>query len=111
MEALGTGGLPIGILPGATFDEIRFSFGPGDRLLLFSDGLSEAENGAGEPFGEDRLRVVGELRAAARGDDGGGEDRERDQRQGGKAGGSRHAPILPEIGPSCAAPGPRNPGV
>jgi serine phosphatase RsbU (regulator of sigma subunit) len=29
---------------------------PGDGLLLFSDGVVEARNGIGEPFGEDRLR-------------------------------------------------------
>jgi serine phosphatase RsbU (regulator of sigma subunit) len=55
VEALGTGGLPIGVLPAAAWEEVRFSFGPGDRLLLFSDGLSEAENSAGEPFGEGRI--------------------------------------------------------
>jgi serine phosphatase RsbU (regulator of sigma subunit) len=55
VEALGTGGLPIGVLPAAAWEEVRFPFGPGDRLLLFSDGLSEAENSAGEPFGEGRV--------------------------------------------------------
>jgi serine phosphatase RsbU (regulator of sigma subunit) len=56
VEALGSGGLPIGVIPGAEWEEVRFPFGPGDRLLVFSDGLSEAEGPQGEPFGEDRVR-------------------------------------------------------
>jgi serine phosphatase RsbU (regulator of sigma subunit) len=58
VDAIGSGGLPIGVLPEAEFDEIRIDFGPGDRLLLFSDGLTEAEDAAGQPFGEQRLREL-----------------------------------------------------
>jgi serine phosphatase RsbU (regulator of sigma subunit) len=31
---------------------------PGDRVLLFTDGLSEARDRAGEPFGDSRLRAL-----------------------------------------------------
>ncbi|TNC66578.1 PP2C family protein-serine/threonine phosphatase [Rubellimicrobium roseum] len=55
VEPLGEGGLPIGVLPGASFDEVRFTFRPGDRLLIYSDGLSEAEDREGHPFSEERL--------------------------------------------------------
>jgi serine phosphatase RsbU (regulator of sigma subunit) len=39
----------------AAYDKQEFDFGPGDRLLVYSDGLVEAENPAGEQFGEERL--------------------------------------------------------
>jgi phosphoserine phosphatase RsbU/P len=31
---------------------------PGDTMVLFSDGITEAMNGAGEEFGENRVRAV-----------------------------------------------------
>ena len=34
---------------------MTFGFEPGDRLLVYSDGLSEAENPSGQPFTEERL--------------------------------------------------------
>jgi serine phosphatase RsbU (regulator of sigma subunit) len=49
------GGMPLGLLPGGTFEEEEVMLAPGDTLLLFSDGLSEAENCASQEFGEDRL--------------------------------------------------------
>ncbi|EYD76382.1 response regulator [Rubellimicrobium mesophilum DSM 19309] len=55
VEMIGDGGLPIGVMRGATFDVVAFGFGPGDRLLVYSDGLSEAENPSGQPFTEERL--------------------------------------------------------
>jgi serine phosphatase RsbU (regulator of sigma subunit) len=44
VRAIGEGGLPIGILRQASFEEVAFDFSPGDRLLVYSDGLTEAEN-------------------------------------------------------------------
>ena len=58
VEALGQGGLPVGILPNADYEEIRFPFGPGDRLVVYSDGLTEAEDGEKQPFGEERLHQL-----------------------------------------------------
>lgn len=55
VEMIGEGGLPIGVMRGASFDEVAFDFVVGDRLLVYSDGLTEAENPAGEPFTEERL--------------------------------------------------------
>jgi sigma-B regulation protein RsbU (phosphoserine phosphatase) len=40
-EFLGHGGVPIGLLPNARFDQIDFRMQTGDRLLLYSDGISE----------------------------------------------------------------------
>ena len=40
-EFVGEGGLPIGLLPDATYDQVEFVMRPGDRLLLYSDGITE----------------------------------------------------------------------
>lgn len=52
---LDTGGLPVGMFPRATYDEQDLILEPGDTLLLFSDGLSEASNPSDEEFGDSRL--------------------------------------------------------
>jgi serine phosphatase RsbU (regulator of sigma subunit) len=56
VEALGDGGFPVGMITEATYERLEFSFEPGDRLLIYSDGLIEAEDAKGEPFSEGRLR-------------------------------------------------------
>lgn len=48
----------VGLLPGAAFAEGRASMEPGDALLIFTDGLVEAENAAGEELGDGRLAEV-----------------------------------------------------
>lgn len=58
VRALGDGGLPVGILRHATYDEIVFDFAPGDRLLLYSDGLVEAEDAEGRFFSQERLEEL-----------------------------------------------------
>lgn len=47
--------LPLGVLEGEIYDQISVAFEPGDLLLFFSDGITEARNPAGEFFGADRL--------------------------------------------------------
>ncbi len=49
--ALEAAGLPIGFFPDADYDEYRVSLRPGDRLYLYSDGVTEAMNGEHEDFG------------------------------------------------------------
>lgn len=39
---VGEGGMPIGLLPQVSFDQYELYLSPGDRLLLFSDGFTEA---------------------------------------------------------------------
>jgi serine phosphatase RsbU (regulator of sigma subunit) len=46
------GGLIVGLLSGATYGSAQINLEPGDRILLVTDGLAEAENSAGEPFGD-----------------------------------------------------------
>jgi phosphoserine phosphatase RsbU/P len=52
---LGNGGMPIGLWPEIEFDCFDISVTPGDRILLYSDGVTECVNGHGEAFGERRL--------------------------------------------------------
>ena len=52
---LGTGGMPIGLWPEIDFDCFDVHLAPGDRILLYSDGVTETINSQGEPFGESRL--------------------------------------------------------
>jgi sigma-B regulation protein RsbU (phosphoserine phosphatase) len=52
---LGDGGSPVGLFPDAEYETIRASFHPGDRLVLYSDGVVECANQHHQLFGEDRL--------------------------------------------------------
>jgi sigma-B regulation protein RsbU (phosphoserine phosphatase) len=49
-------GMAIGAVPDAVYDSGTAALGPGDVLVLYTDGITEAENGAQEMFGEGRLR-------------------------------------------------------
>jgi phosphoserine phosphatase RsbU/P len=52
LEKLGESGLLLGVRTNEAYDESEFQFEAGDRLLLYTDGLTEAENSSGEPFGD-----------------------------------------------------------
>jgi sigma-B regulation protein RsbU (phosphoserine phosphatase) len=49
------GGTLLGILEGAQYEEGVVKLAPGDRVILYTDGISEAMNAEGEQFGEERL--------------------------------------------------------
>src|SRR5271166_4488391 len=49
------GNLPVGLVPGVEFQATKLQLKPGERLLLVTDGVTEAEDAAGEFFGNDRL--------------------------------------------------------
>lgn len=70
VEALnGAGGVALGVMPGAEYPEHTMRLLPGDRLLLYTDGVTEAFNPADEAYGVERLlaevRSHGEGAAAA----------------------------------------------
>jgi len=51
-------GLPIGMFADAEYEETAIDLSPGDRLYLYSDGLTEETNPSGDEFGKDRLKAV-----------------------------------------------------
>jgi serine phosphatase RsbU (regulator of sigma subunit) len=51
-------GMPLGLMPGSTYEEQTFGFQPGDRALLHSDGLSEAHSPGREMFGFHRVAAL-----------------------------------------------------
>lgn len=55
VEWLESSGLPLGILTQASYRESRTSLAPGDLVVLYTDGLTEAENPDEEEFGVARV--------------------------------------------------------
>ena len=55
VERLGMGGPVLGVLAEADYEQASIAMAQGDRLVLFTDGLTEARNAADEEFGEHRL--------------------------------------------------------
>jgi serine phosphatase RsbU (regulator of sigma subunit)/pSer/pThr/pTyr-binding forkhead associated (FHA) protein len=58
LEELLSGGMPLGMFPGASYQSSPLEVNPGDTLVVYSDGLTDAENRAGEDMGEDSLREL-----------------------------------------------------
>lgn len=58
VDQLGNGGLPVGLIPGATWERTVVRLSPGDRLLLTSDGITECPNGSGAELGEEGLAAI-----------------------------------------------------
>jgi len=58
VEELPPGGVVLGRLRRAAYPEITVPVSPGDRILLFTDGIPEALSPGAEMFGEERLRRV-----------------------------------------------------
>jgi len=58
VEQLASGGLPLGIKPDADYREGRTQLLPGDVLVIYSDGVTEAVSPTGEEFGSTRLYEV-----------------------------------------------------
>ncbi len=59
---LGSGGIVLGAIPDACYDEVETRLEQGDWIALYTDGITEARSPAGEMFGQERLL---ELLAAA----------------------------------------------
>jgi sigma-B regulation protein RsbU (phosphoserine phosphatase) len=56
--SLEAGGTPLGLFEGLPYEEGEQPFAPGDALLLFSDGISEAVDGFNQEYGEERLQAL-----------------------------------------------------
>ncbi len=65
VRRLETGGPVVGLLNEVLFDEGIVQLAPGDRVVVFSDGVSDAPSADEEPFGEDRILALLESVLAA----------------------------------------------
>ncbi len=57
-EELGSTGVPLGLIAQASYRAGEIVLGPGDLLVLYTDGLVEAADPAGDEYGLERLRQV-----------------------------------------------------
>ena len=55
IERLELGGVPLGVDPSRTYETGSVALQPGDALFVFTDGVIEAVNDAGQEFGEPKL--------------------------------------------------------
>jgi serine phosphatase RsbU (regulator of sigma subunit) len=55
IETLRPTGMSLGVMEQANWKQRNTRLGPGDLLILYTDGITEAENPQGVAFGEDRL--------------------------------------------------------
>ncbi len=55
------GNLPVGLLPEATYESDRCTLHSGDRVVLVTDGVTEAENARGDFFEDSRLEVAAKV--------------------------------------------------
>ncbi len=58
VESLSFPSFPLGISPRSDFPTSRFDLLPGDRLVFLTDGIIEATNSSGDPFGFERLEAL-----------------------------------------------------
>ena len=52
------GGLPLGMMPDVAYADCESELEAGDIVIFYTDGIIEAENGAGEMYGAERLEQV-----------------------------------------------------
>jgi phosphoserine phosphatase RsbU/P len=58
LEGLGSANFPVGMFAEAEYQSARTQLDPGDFLVIYSDGVSEASNNRNEMFEEARLRAI-----------------------------------------------------
>lgn len=58
LRRIESGGMPVGMFEMAPYSGDQITLKPGDTMMLYSDGVTEAQNVAGEEFGEARLVQV-----------------------------------------------------
>jgi sigma-B regulation protein RsbU (phosphoserine phosphatase) len=55
VDTLAPTGTVLGVFAESAYEQGEFALAPGDRLVLYTDGITEGRNPAGEEFGEERL--------------------------------------------------------
>jgi serine phosphatase RsbU (regulator of sigma subunit) len=55
---IGTNNVPVGLLHDAIYESARIQLAAGDRLLVVTDGVTEAQNAAGDFFGDENLEAA-----------------------------------------------------
>lgn len=58
IDDIDASGLPIGVFPDSLYDSVSFSLYPGDRILLYTDGIVEASDPDGQMFDYDLIKVA-----------------------------------------------------
>ena len=58
LQAISTTGLPVGAFYSTDFTSLRVALRPGEAIVLFTDGLTEARDANGYEYGEERLDAV-----------------------------------------------------
>jgi phosphoserine phosphatase RsbU/P len=58
VQRLEANGMPLGLFPVVEYERVDVTLGPGDLVVLYTDGITEAANPAGDEFGLDRLQAV-----------------------------------------------------
>ena len=69
IDKLSPGGTVLGVFAESTYEQGNFALGPGDRLILYTDGITEGRNPAGDEFGEEGLAASALLHRALGADD------------------------------------------
>ena len=57
IRKLHTSGMPVGMIEDATAQVVEMQLSPGDKLIIYSDGLTDTQNSAGEFFGAEGIRA------------------------------------------------------
>lgn len=65
LQRIGCGAYPLGIKPGLQWQELHGTVAPGERLLLHSDGLTEARNANDTEFGDSYVDGIAASQAQA----------------------------------------------
>ena len=58
IAALGLGGMVLGVFPENAYEQAELTVDRGDRVVFYTDGITEARNPEGDEYGEDRLAAV-----------------------------------------------------
>ena len=58
IATLSRGGMVLGIFPDNAYEQATLAIAPGDRLVFYTDGITEARSPAGDEYGEERLAAA-----------------------------------------------------